>query len=221
MTINRVELDKLIEEDIQIKLYQRRINVLKQNIRDIKKSLQPGDDTFRLDFNQCDLKILQLNMQIREEKIRKEYIYTKRYKDNDYLKYHATDREKLEYINNVLGTTYQVLDWHVYKKIVTQNKLSLNFIDIFLEEFDIEDVIKYQILTEHFVNEHLRFFTGYWSTLCKHQQFSMEFLKEHYVDVDWKIVAIAQNSFRTEVLGLEPFDDFESNKIYNLGIDKK
>ena len=110
MTINRVELDKLIEEDIQIKLYQRRINVLKQNIRDIKKSLQPGDDTFRLDFNQCDLKILQLNMQIREEKIRKEYIYTKRYKDNDYLKYHATDRGKLEYINNVLGTTYQVLD---------------------------------------------------------------------------------------------------------------
>ena len=218
MKINRVELDKLIEEDIQIKLYQRRINVLKQNIRDIKKSLQAGDDTFRVDFNQCDLKILQLNMQIREEKIRKEYIYTKRYKDNDYLKYRATDREKLEYINNVLGTTYQVLDGHVYKQIVTQNKLSLNFIDIFLEEFDILDVIKYQILTECFVNDHLRFFTGYWSALCKHQQFSMEFLKKHYVDVDWKSVAIAQNSFRTEVLGLEPFDDFESNKMYQLGM---
>ena len=218
MEINRVELDKLVEEDIQIKLYQRRINVLKQNIRDIKKSLQAGDDTFRVDFNQCDLKILQLNMQIREEKIRKEYIYTKRYKDNDYLKYRATDREKLEYINNVLGTTYQVLDGHVYKQIVTQNKLSLNFIDIFLEEFDILDVIKYQILTECFVNDHLRFFTGYWSALCKHQQFSMEFLKKHYVDVDWKSVAIAQNSFRTEVLGLEPFDDFESNKMYQLGM---
>lgn len=203
MQIDLLKLNSLIEEDVTIQSMQQRYDELCKKIRAAQKLLKPEDDDTSIEALKCQKKVLEMQIQIEEMKIRERLIWDTHYKDVDYLKYHATDEEKLKYINDVLGTHIDYLDFKTFNHIASKYKLSLQFIDIFIEEFDLSIIIQKQKLTENFIEKHARLFQPYWSNLCREQQFSMDFLKKHHIDVDWKLVAIFQDSFRVEVLGLE------------------
>ena len=203
MQIDLQKLENLIEEDVTIQSMRQRYDELCKKIRDSNKILKPGDDDSAIEAMKCQKKVLELQIQIEELKIRENLIWDTSYKDVNYLKYHATDEEKLKYINDVLGTHFDYLDFKTFNQIASKYKLSLQFIDIFIEEFDLSIIIQKQKLTENFIEKHERLFKPYWSNLCREQQFSMDFLKKHHMDVNWKLVAIFQDSFRVEVLGLE------------------
>jgi hypothetical protein len=203
MQIDLLKLEDLIEEDVTIQSMRQHYDELCKKIKDTKKLLKPEDDDSSIEAMKCQKKVLELRIQIEEMKIRERLIWDTHYKDVNYLKYHATDEEKLKYINDVLGTHIDYLDFKTFNHIASKYKLSLQFIDIFIEEFDLSIIIQNQKLTENFIEKHERLFKPYWSNLCREQQFSMDFLKKHHIDVDWKLVAIYQDSFRVEVLGLE------------------
>lgn len=203
MQIDLLKLNRLIEEDVTIQSMQQDYDELCKKIRDSQKSLKPEDDDTSIEALKCQKKILELQIQIEETKIRERLIWDTHYKDVDYLKYRATNEEKLKYVNDVLGTHIDYLDFKTFNHIASKYKLSLQFIDIFIEEFDLSIIIQNQKLTENFIEKHERLFKPYWSNLCREQQFSMDFLKKHHIDVNWKLVAIYQDSFRVEVLGLE------------------
>ena len=203
MKIDLQKLNRLIEEDDTIQSMQQDYDELCKKIRDSQKSLKPEDDDTSIEALKCQKKILELQIQIEETKIRERLIWDTQYKDVNYLKYYATDEEKLNYVNDVLGTHLDYLDFKTFNQIASKYKLSLQFIDIFIEEFDLSIIIQKQKLTENFIEKHERLFKPYWSNLCREQQFSMDFLKKHHIDVNWTLVAIFQDSFRVEVLGLE------------------
>lgn len=203
MQIDLLKLNRLIEEDVTIQSMQQDYDELCKKIRDSQKLLKPEDDDTSIEALKCQKKILELQIQIEETKIRERLIWDTHYKDVDYLKYRATNEEKLKYVNDVLGTHIDYLDFKTFNHIASKYKLSLQFIDIFIEEFDLSIIIQNQKLTENFIEKHERLFKPYWSNLCREQQFSMDFLKKHHIDVNWKLVAIYQDSFRVEVLGLE------------------
>lgn len=203
MQIDLLKLEDLIEEDVTIQSMRQHYDELCKKIKDSKKLLKPEDDDSSIEALKCQKKVLELQIQIEEMKIRERLIWDTHYKDVDYLKYHATEEEKLKYINDVLGTHIDYLDFKTFNHIASKYKLSLQFIDIFIEEFDLSIIIQNQKLTENFIEKHERLFKPYWSNLCREQQFSMDFLKKHHMDVNWKLVAIFQDSFRVEVLGLE------------------
>jgi hypothetical protein len=203
MQIDLLKLNRLIEEDVTIQSMQQRYDELCKKIRATQKLLKPEDDDTSIEALKCQKKVLEMQIQIEEIKIRERLIWDTHYKDVDYLKYHATEEEKLKYINDVLGTHIDYLDFKTFNHIASKYKLSLQFIDIFIEEFDLSIIIQNQKLTENFIEKHERLFKPYWSNLCREQQFSMDFLKKHHMDVNWKLVAIFQDSFRVEVLGLE------------------
>ena len=203
MQIDLQKLEKLIEEDVTIQSMQQHYDELCKKIRDTHKLLKPEDDDTSIEAMKCQKKVLELQIQIEEIKIRERLIWDTYYKEVDYLKYRATNEEKLKYVNDVLGTHLDYLDFKTFNQIASKYKLSLQFIDIFIDEFDLSIIIQKQKLTEIFIEKHERLFKPYWSNLCREQQFSMDFLKKHYIDVDWKAVAIYQDSFRVEVLGLE------------------
>lgn len=203
MQIDLLKLEDLIEEDVTIQSMRQHYDELCKKIKDSKKLLKPEDDDSSIEALKCQKKVLEMQIQIEEMKIRERLIWDTHYKDVDYLKYHATEEEKLKYINDVLGTHIDYLDFKTFNHIASKYKLSLQFIDIFIEEFDLSIIIQNQKLTENFIEKHERLFKPYWSNLCREQQFSMDFLKKHHMDVNWKLVAIFQDSFRVEVLGLE------------------
>lgn len=203
MQIDLQKLEKLIEEDVTIQSMRQRYDELCKKIRDTNKILKPEDDDSTIEAMKCQKKVLELQIQIGELKIRENLIWDTHYKDVNYLKYYATEEEKLKYINDVLGTHFDYLDFETFNHIASKYKLSLQFIDIFIEEFDLSIIIQKQKLTENFIEKHERLFQPYWSNLCREQQFSMDFLKRHHIDVNWKLVALYQDSFRVEVLGLE------------------
>lgn len=203
MQIDLQKLENLIEEDVTIQSMRQRYDELCKKIRDTNKILKHEDDDSAIEAMKCQKKVLELEIQIEELRIRKRLIWDTHYKDVNHLKYHATDEEKLKYINDVLGTHIDYLDFKTFNHIASKYKLSLQFIDIFIEEFDLSIIIQNQKLTENFIEKHERLFQPYWSNLCREQQFSMDFLKKHHIDVDWKLVALYQDSFRVEVLGLE------------------
>ena len=203
MQIDLLKLNSLIEEDVTIQSLQQRYDELCKKIRATQKLLKPEDDDSTIEVMKCRKKVLEMEIQIEEMKIRERLIWDTHYKDVDYLKYHATNEEKLKYVNDVLGTHIDYLDFKTFNHIASKYKLSLQFIDIFIEEFDLSIIIQNQKLTENFIEKHERLFKPYWSNLCREQQFSMDFLRKHYIDVNWKLVAIFQDSFRVEVLGLE------------------
>lgn len=203
MQIDLLKLNSLIEEDVTIQSMQQRYDELCKKIRATQKLLKPEDDDTSIEALKCQKKVLEMQIQIEEMKIRERLIWDTHYKDVDYLKYHATDEEKLKYINDVLGTHFDYLDFKTFNQIASKYTLSLQFIDIFIDEFDLSIIIQKQKLTENFIEKHARLFQPYWSNLCREQQFSMDFLKKHHMDVNWKLVAIFQDSFRVEVLGLE------------------
>lgn len=203
MQIDLLKLNRLIEEDVTIQSMQQRYDELCKKIRATQKLLKPEDDDSSIEALKCQKKILEMQIQIEEMNIRKRLIWDTHYKDVDYLKYRATNEEKLKYVNDVLGTNFDYLDFKTFNQIASKYKLSLQFIDIFIEEFDLSIIIQNQKLTENFIEKHERLFKPYWSNLCREQQFSMDFLKKHHMDVNWELVAIFQDSFRVEVLGLE------------------
>ena len=203
MQIDLQKLNRLIEEDVTIQSMQQDYDELCKKIRDSQKLLKPEDDDTSIEALKYQKKILELQIQIEETKIRERLIWDTHYKDVDYLKYRATNEERLKYVNDVLGTHLDYLDFKTFNQIASKYKLSLQFIDIFIEEFDLSIIIQKQKLTENFIEKHERLFKPYWSNLCREQQFSMDFLKKHHADVNWKLVAIYQDSFRVEVLGLE------------------
>lgn len=108
MQIDLQKLNKLIEEDDTIQSMQQRYDELCKKIRATQKLLKPEDDDSAIESLKCQKKILELQIQIEEMNIRKRLIWDTHYKDVDYLKYYATNEEKLKYVNDVLGTHYVV-----------------------------------------------------------------------------------------------------------------
>ena len=235
MQIDLQKLENLIEEDVTIQSMRQRYDELCKKIRDSNKILKPGDDDSAIEAMKCQKKVLELQIQIEELKIRENLIWDTSYKDVNYLKYHATEEEKLNYINITCNTDYKTMDevdWYTLSKyqnlpeefirefkdyvlwteISKFQQLSEEFIREFADQLDWYYICRDQKLSEELMSDFREYL--HWRTICVYQTLSEDFIDDFQDYIFWDCILHCQNvSFQFLIDHIE-FFDFEDYTLY-------
>ena len=96
-------------------------------------------------------------------------------------------KEKLDYINNELGTDYQSLNMVEWTYVSYHYKLSDNFIREFKDKVDWSQISVYQKLSEDFMREFKDELV--WTNISIYQKLSENFIREFHDMVDWTAIS--------------------------------
>lgn len=100
------------------------------------------------------------------------------------------DKEKLDYLNNQLGTSYASFGVFGWDDISIYQKLSEDFIREFSDGVNWEYISSCQKLSEDFIREFKDDVSWYWITRC--QKLSEDFIREFSDRVDWNYISTYQ-----------------------------
>ena len=98
-----------------------------------------------------------------------------------------SEKEKLDYLNKQLGTSYESLDNVDWYYVSDYNRLSEDFIREFKDMFYWPNISKNQKLSEDFIREFKGDVSWYWISSC--QKLSEEFIREFKDRVSWVFIS--------------------------------
>lgn len=94
---------------------------------------------------------------------------------------------------------------NIYDIICEKQKLTENFIEMYINEIKWKKIWKYQILSIDFIRKYIH--KVIWKDICKYQKLDEQFIRDFYKKVSWMYIAIHQNLSDEFIIEFQHFMD--------------